>query len=68
MAQVLGLHITADYNCGKYLVAGNKLFSYVGYVTGLLELNFGKGVTFRVSSVRLVDNEEPLFLLGKDIM
>ena len=68
MAQALGLHITADLNCGRYLVAGGKLLSYVGYVTGLLELNFGEGVTFRVSGVRLVDNKEPLFLLGKDVM
>ena len=68
MAQALGLHTTADLNCGRYLVAGGKLLSYVGYVTGLLELNFGEGVTFRVSGVWLVDNKEPLFLLGKDVM
>ena len=51
MAQALGLHITADLNCGRYSVAGGKLISYIGYVTGLLELNFGEGVTFRVSGV-----------------
>ena len=49
-------------------MAGGKLLSYVGYVTGFLELNFGEGVTFRISGVRLVDNEAPLFLLGKDVM
>lgn len=68
MAQALGLLITADLNCGRYLVAGGKLLSCIGYITGLLELNFGEWATFRVSGVRLVDNKEPLFLLGKDAM
>ena len=51
MAQVLGLHTTAYLNCGRYSVAGGKLLSYIGYVTGLSELNLGEGVTFRVSGV-----------------
>ena len=34
MAQALGLHITTDLNCGRYLVAGGKLLSCVGYVIG----------------------------------
>ena len=51
MAQALGLHITADLNRGRYSVVGSKLLSYIGYITGLLELHFGKGVTFRVSGV-----------------
>ena len=68
MVQALSLHITAYLNCGRYSVAGGKLLSYIGYVTGLLELNFGKGVTFTVSGVQLVDNKEQLFLLGKDVM
>ena len=68
MAQALGLHITADLNCVRYSVEEGKLLSYIGYITGLLELNFGEGVTFRVSSMRLVDNKEPHFSLGKDVM
>ena len=41
------------------------LLSYVGYMSGVVDLQFGEGVTFCISGLRLVTNNHPLFLLGK---
>ena len=68
MARALGLPITPDTNCGQYSVAGGTLLSYAGYVSGVVDLQFGEGVAFRISGLRLVANEHPLFLLGKDVL
>ena len=57
LARALGLPITPDTNCGQSLVAGGALFSYVGYVSGVVDLQFGEGVTFRISGLRLVAND-----------
>lgn len=68
MACALGLSITPDTNCGQYLVAGGTLLSYVGYVSGVVDLQFGEGVAFRISGLQLVTNDHPLFLLSKDVL
>ena len=57
MARALRLPITPDTNCGQYSVAGGMLLSYAGYVSGVVDLQFGEGVAFRISGLRLVANE-----------
>ena len=44
------------------------LLSYMGYVSGVVDLQFGEGVAFHISGLRLVTNDHPLFLLGKDVL
>ena len=68
MACALGLPITPDTNCGKYSVAGGTLLPYAGYVSGVVDLQFGEGVALHISGLRLAANDHPLFLLGKDVL
>ena len=44
------------------------MLSYAGYVSGLVDLQFGKGVASCISGLRLVANDHPLFLLGKNVL
>ena len=44
------------------------MLSYAGYVSGVVDLQFGEGVGFCISGLRLVANDHLLFLLGKDVL
>ena len=68
MARALGLPITLDTNCSQYLVAGGTLLTHAGYVSGVVDLQFGEGVAFCISGLRLLANDHLLFLLGKDVL